>query len=61
MTLEFATAAVSCSTEGCPNNGRVTNVPVQLDPHGCVPRIVCGVCSLDIVPDPHPIEEEPLA
>jgi len=61
MTLEFATAAVSCSTEGCPNLGVETIVPVQLDAHGCVPRIVCGVCTLDIVSDPHPVEEEPVA
>ena len=61
MPTEFTKILATCATEGCPNLGLGTSVPVQLDPHGCVPRIVCGVCSLDIVPDPHPIEEEPLA
>lgn len=54
--IEFATVIAPCATEGCPNFEKETVVPVRLDEHGCVPQIVCGVCSLDIVPDPHPVE-----
>jgi hypothetical protein len=58
MPQEFATVIATCATEGCPNFGLNTVVPARLDEHGCVPQIVCGVCSLDIVPDPHPVESE---
>jgi transcription elongation factor Elf1 len=60
MPTEFATVIAPCATEDCPNFGTETVVPVRLDEHGCVPQIVCGVCSLDIVSDPHPpVEETP--
>ena len=58
MAIEFATVIAPCATVECPNFEKATVVPVRLDEHGCVPQIVCGVCSLDIVPDPHPVESE---
>jgi len=58
MPLEFISLAAICNTDGCPNNGIETAVALQLDEHGCVPWVVCGVCSQDIVANPHPSVEE---
>lgn len=57
MAAEFVTVIAVCFVKECPNFEIETVVPARLDEHGCLPWIVCGVCSEDIVEHPHREEE----
>jgi len=59
--MEFASILLVCETAGCPSQGFEKWALMRLDEHGCPRWVVCGVCSLDIIPDPHPQTEEPVA
>jgi hypothetical protein len=50
--MEFASVEVSCETEGCPNNGISANTMLKLTEGGDLPHYVCGVCHVDLIPDP---------
>ena len=58
MPSEFISIVGQCETEDCPNFDIEVRLSARPDEHGCLPWWVCGVCSLDIVPDPHPVESE---
>ena len=59
--MEFASILLLCDTEGCPSQGFEKWSLMRLDEHGCLPWVACGVCGLDIIPDPHPQTEDPVA
>jgi hypothetical protein len=50
--MEFASVEVSCETEGCPNNGISANAILKLTDSGDLPWYVCGVCQVDLIPNP---------
>jgi len=50
--MEFASVEVSCETEGCPNNGVPANTMLKLTENGQLPQLVCGVCGVDMIPNP---------
>jgi hypothetical protein len=52
--MEFASVEISCETEGCPNNGISANAILKLTESGELPHYVCGVCQVDLIPDPSP-------
>jgi hypothetical protein len=57
--MEFASVEVSCETVGCPNNGVASDTILRLTPEGQLPRLVCGVCGVDLIEDPNEIIEYP--
>jgi hypothetical protein len=57
--MEFASVEVSCETVGCPNNGVASDTMLRLTPEGKLPRLVCGVCGVDLIEDPNEIIEYP--
>jgi hypothetical protein len=52
--MEFVSIEVSCETVGCPNNGISANAILKLTESGDLPHYVCGVCQVDLIPDPNP-------
>jgi hypothetical protein len=52
--MEFVSIEVSCETVGCPNNGISANAMLRLNESGELPHYVCGVCQVDLIPDPNP-------
>ena len=57
MAIVFMDIVEICKTEECPNFGLTVRLSAQLDAHGCLPWWVCGVCRMDLIPNPHPVEE----
>jgi len=49
----FATINFQCETDGCPNAalGQM-HAMVKLTETGNLPWLVCGVCEIDIIPNP---------
>jgi hypothetical protein len=52
--MEFASVEVSCKTVECPNNGIPSNTMLKLTESGDLPHYVCGVCQVDLIPNPNP-------
>lgn len=52
--MEFASVEVSCETVGCPNNGVESNTMHRLNENGELTQLVCGMCHVDLIPDPNP-------
>ncbi len=50
--MEFASVEIACETEGCPNQGIPANTILRLTDDGQLPHYVCGVCQLDLIPNP---------
>ena len=50
--MEFASVEISCKTENCPNNGVPANTMLKLTDSGDLPWYVCGVCQVDLIPNP---------
>ena len=57
--MEFASVEISCETVGCPNNGVSCRTLLRLTENGQLPRLVCGVCGVDLIQDPNEIIEYP--
>jgi hypothetical protein len=57
--MEFASVEISCETEGCPNNGVSCNTMLRLTEDGQLPRLVCGVCGIDLIEDPKAMVDDP--
>ena len=57
--MEFVSVEISCETEGCPSNGVAANTLLKLTDDGKLPRFVCGVCQVDLIPDPMENTDEP--
>lgn len=57
--MEFASVEVSCETLGCPNNGVASDTMLKLTEDGQLPRLVCGVCGVDLIEDPREIISYP--
>jgi hypothetical protein len=55
--MEFVSVEVSCETESCPNNGISANTILKLTDSGELPWYVCGVCQVDLIPNPR-VENE---
>jgi hypothetical protein len=55
--MEFVSVEVSCETEGCPNNGLPANTILKLTENGELPWYVCGVCQVDLIPNPRAEDE----
>jgi hypothetical protein len=51
--MEFASVEISCETVECPNNGVPANTMLKLTEDGQLPRLVCGVCGIDLIQDPN--------
>jgi hypothetical protein len=58
MPSDFVSIVGQCETEDCPNFDVEVRLSSRLDEHGCLPWWVCGVCTMEIIPNPHPNEEE---
>jgi hypothetical protein len=58
MPSDFISIVGQCETEDCPNFGVEVYLTSRLDEHGCLPWWVCGVCTMELIPNPHPNEEE---
>jgi len=50
--MEFASVEISCETVGCPNNGVASDTMLKLTEDGKLPRLVCGMCEVDLIPSP---------
>lgn len=50
--MEFESVEISCETVGCPNNGVPANTMLKLTDSGDLPWYVCGVCQVDLIPNP---------
>ena len=57
--MVFASVEISCETVGCPNNGVSCNTMLKLTEDGQLPRLVCGVCGVDLIEDPKGMVDEP--
>jgi hypothetical protein len=57
--MEFVSVEVSCETVGCPNSGISANTMLKLTDGGDLPQYVCGVCHVDLIPNPNEGDEEP--
>lgn len=57
--MEFASVEISCETVGCPNFGIPANTILRLTDDGQLPHYVCGVCQLDLIPNPKEDTDEP--
>ena len=57
MPSEFISIVAKCETEDCLNFDVEAHLFSRLDEHGCLPWWVCGVCTVELVPNPHPGEE----
>lgn len=57
--MEFASVEISCETVGCPNFGISANTLLRLTDDGQLPHYVCGVCQLDLIPNPEEDNNEP--
>ena len=55
--MEFASVEISCETVGCPNNGVSCNTMLKLIEDGQLPRLVCGVCGIDLISNPDESDE----
>lgn len=55
--MEFASVEISCETVGCPNFGIPANTILRLTEDGQLPHYVCGVCLLDLIPNPNDTAE----
>ena len=57
--MEFASVEISCETVECPNYGVAANTILKLTEDGQLPRLVCGVCGVDLIEDPREIISYP--
>ncbi len=55
--MEFVSVEISCETENCPNKGIPANAILKLTESGELPWYVCGVCQVDLIPNPR-VEDE---
>jgi hypothetical protein len=55
--MEFVSVEVSCETEGCPNNGIESNTMHRLTESGELSQLVCGMCGIDLIPNPDASDE----
>ena len=55
MTAEFASITFTCETDGCPNSllGEMHST-LKLTESGDLPWFQCGICQVDIIPNPNP-------
>jgi hypothetical protein len=55
--MEFVSVEVSCETRKCPNYGIPANTILLLTEGKELPWYVCGVCQVDLIPNPR-VEDE---
>lgn len=53
MPLELVSIEFQCDTEGCPNAAiGEMHTTLRLTENGDLPWFICGVCQVDIIPNP---------
>jgi hypothetical protein len=54
MPQEFVTINFQCDTDGCPNSALgEMHTTLKLTEDGDLPWFICGVCQVDIIPNPN--------